>query len=123
MSQFYNETSHIYNTPGLAYRRIRLSFRRPEMASTPDSATPLRSGRFTFQRPVLLWPRLHLYPDYLELSGWRWLERYRRSIPFAHILQVDTTNGTLVLWLMDGRALRLSVADATGWREAIDAHL
>lgn len=93
------------------------------MASLSDSATPLRSGRFSFQRPTLIWPRLHLYPDRLELSGWRWFGRYRRPIPFRRILQVDTTNGALVVWLMDGQALRLSVEDAAGWREAVDARL
>jgi hypothetical protein len=93
------------------------------MASTSDPSASLRSGRFTFQRPVLLWPRLHLYADRLELTGWRWSGRYRQSIPLVHILQVDTTDGALVVWLMDGRALRLSVADPMGWREAIDAHL
>ena len=88
-----------------------------------SDATLLRTGRFSFQQPVLLRPRLRLYPDRLELTGWRWFERYRRPIPFGRILQVDTTDGTLVVWLTDGRALRLSVDDAAEWREAVDALL
>ena len=89
----------------------------------PDDASPLRTSRVSFQQPALWWPRLHLYPDRLELTGWRWFERYRRTLPVRDILQVDASDEVLVVWLSDGRALRLAVDDAARWREAVDAQL
>lgn len=93
------------------------------MAPTTTPSTPLLTSRFAFQRPVLLLPRLHLYPDRLELRGWHWFERYRRSIPLERILQVDTNDGALVVWLVEGQALRLQVEDADAWRDEIDEQL
>lgn len=88
-----------------------------------SDASPLRTSWFSFQKPTLFWRRLHLYPDRLELRGWRWFERYRRSIPFREILQVDVTDEALVVWLDDGTTLRLRVDDAFEWKTAVDAHL
>jgi hypothetical protein len=88
-----------------------------------SDASPVRSSAFSFERPVLLRPRLYLYTDRLELRGWRWLERYRRIISFREILQVDVADGTLVVWLDDGTTLRLCVDAAADWKTAVDARL
>lgn len=84
---------------------------------------PLRSERFSFDAPTLWRPRLRLYEDQVELSGWRWCGRYRREIPFHHILQVDVSGDVLILWLAQGSTLRLRVGDPTEWKDAIDVCL
>ena len=91
--------------------------------SVTSRSSPLRTSWFTFSVPALLRPRLHLYADRLELQGWRWLGRYRRSIPLRRILQVDTTDDRLLVWLVDGTTLRLCVNDASAWRDAVARRL
>jgi hypothetical protein len=88
-----------------------------------SQSAPLRTSWFTFSAPALLRPRLHLYADRLELQGWRWLGRYRRAIPLRRVLQVDATDGRLLVWLVDGTTLRLCVDDAPAWRDAVDGRL
>ena len=77
--------------------------------------------------PQSVHPRMR-YPvpkreDQVELGGWRWCGRYRREIPFHHILQVDVSGDVLVLWLAQGSTLRLRVGDPTEWKDAIDVCL
>ena len=81
----------------------------------------LLSGRFRFRNPSLLWARVRLYGDRLELSGWHTRGRYLRRIPLQHVLQVDAPDAdSLILWLSDGKTLRLRVREAPRWKRAIE---
>lgn len=82
------------------------------------------SGSFRFKNPALLYPRMRLYADRLELSGWQVSGRYVRRLSLQQILQADApTEETLLLWLADGEMLRLEVANALHWRDAIGGYL
>lgn len=84
----------------------------------------LRSGRFSFREPLLLFPRVRLRENELHLIGWGLRGRYQRSIPLVQVLRVDATRGgRLLLWLDNGETVRLWVDDASGWKKAIDACL
>ena len=79
------------------------------------------SGRFRFRNPALLWARVRLYPDRLELSGWQMRGRYFRRILLQQVLQSDaTTADSLLLWLSDGETVRLRVKEALRWKRAIE---
>lgn len=85
-----------------------------------DQTAPVRTSRFRFRDPLLLFTRLRLYPDRLELGGWHFLGRYRRAVALAHILQADAAGDDgLLLWLSDGEVLRLRVEGAPAWQAAI----
>lgn len=90
-----------------------------------DSPGPeLLSESFSFDRPSLLWARVRLYEDRLELTGWRLTGRYRQRILLRRILQADVPDeNCLLLWMADGRTLRLRVDDAEQWQEAIARRL
>ena len=78
------------------------------------------SGSFRFRYPALLHPRMRLYADRLELSGWQLSGRYVRRLSLQQVLQADApTEETLLIWLADGEMLRLEVTDARQWRDAI----
>ncbi len=64
------------------------------MSADPSNApsTALRTSRFSFREPALLFPRVRLYPGRLVLDGWHWHGRFCRQIPLGHILQVDVTS-------------------------------
>jgi hypothetical protein len=84
----------------------------------------LLSDSFSFARPRLLCARARLYEDRLELTGWRLWGRYCRRIPLRRVLHADVTDGNcLLLWMADGRTLRLRVDDARRWQKAIDRRL
>jgi hypothetical protein len=86
----------------------------------PRSDT-VRSGRFRFRNPALLWARLRLYEDRLELSGWHLKGHYVRRIRLQHVLQADALQAeALLLWLFDGQTLRLLVEEAPRWKRAIE---
>ena len=94
------------------------------MADTdpPDPALMLDS--FSFAHPMLLFARVRLYDDRLELTGWRLWEHYRHRIPLARILKVDAPSANeLLLWMADGRTLRLRLDEAQRWRRAIARRL
>lgn len=82
------------------------------------------SGSFRFKNPALVHPRIRLYTDRLELSGWQLSGRYLRRLVHHQILQADApTEETLLLWLADGEMIRLEVTDALRWRDAIGGFL
>ena len=88
-----------------------------------SSFTPkaLRTSRFSFREPLLLFPRVRLYRDHLTLEGWTWRARFRRRIQRRDILQADVTStGRLILWLHHGETIRLRVDDAAAWKTALD---
>lgn len=91
-------------------------------ADLPDRA--LLASSFSFARPTLLWARARLYEERLELTGWCLTGRYRRRILLHRILQADVPDeNCLLLWMADGRTLRLRVDDAEQWQEAIARRL
>ena len=78
------------------------------------------SGRFRFHNPSLLWARVRLYKDRLELSGWQMQGRYVRRIPLQQVLQADVLKAdSLLLWLSNGETVRLRVQGALRWKQAI----
>ena len=110
---------------------LPLRFRDSQLPTTPQRKTGMSprltspdavlSGRFRFRNPSLLWARVRLYPDRLELSGWHMQGRYVRRIPVRQILQADaTTFDSLLLWLSDGETIRLRVKEAFRWKQAIE---
>ena len=83
---------------------------------------PLLAGRFAFRDPSLWWARARLEAERLVLTGWTWRGRYRRHIPLDRVLHVDAkADDELVLWLIDGEALRLRVPQAPRWKTGIEA--
>lgn len=84
------------------------------------SDAALRTGRFRFRHPALLFARVRLYPDRLELTGWHLRGPYRRRIPLRQILQADAmSQDNLLLWLSDGETVRLHLGRAPQWQAAI----
>ena len=91
--------------------------------SSNASSKALRTSRFSFREPALLFPRVRLFPGRLVLDGWHWRGRFRRQITLAHILQVDVTStGRLILWLTSGETIRLRLDDAGAWKQAIERY-
>lgn len=81
----------------------------------------LRTGRFIFRDPTLFFARARLYPDRLELSGWRLRGRYHRAIPIKQVLQVDLlSDDSLAIWLSIGETVRLRIGQASRWKEEIE---
>lgn len=92
---------------------------RPAQNAVPHPS-PRHSSRFRFQAPALFFPRARLYDGAVELTGWRFLSRYRRRVSLEHLLRVDADEDRLVLWIDTGETLRLHVPDAGGWKESIE---
>lgn len=94
-------------------------------AHPPKSEEVLLVGRFAFQEPALWFPKVRLFADRLELTGWRLPGgRYRRRIPLHRILQVDADGPEcLLVWLADGRSLRLRLDEAPRWQRTIRRRL
>lgn len=82
---------------------------------------PLLESRFRFESPALLMPRVRLYDDRVDLSGWRLFGRFRRRVELSRVLRADSDGRRLVLWLDTGEVLRLRVPEARRWKAAIEA--
>lgn len=87
------------------------------LPSLPD--VPLLSTSFGLEDRWLLWSRLRLYPDRLELRGWAVLGRIRRRIPLQRVERTDHEDGRLLLGLKSGTQLRLAVEEAERWAEFV----
>jgi hypothetical protein len=75
-------------------------------------------GRFSLESTALVFARLRLNNDRLELSGWSWSGHFVRQIPRCQISQaLPLGSGKLFLWLSDGEMLRLRISD----RQVLDA--
>jgi hypothetical protein len=82
----------------------------------------IRKGRFAFQSPTLFFPRIRLYADRLELSGWRLKGRFHRVVPLRQALHIDTpSDRELLIWLSVGETLRLNIEQATRWKSEIES--
>jgi len=87
-----------------------------------DGNVSLRTASFALKDRWLLWSRMRLYTDRLELTGWYFWGRYHRSIPLVHVEEVEVTRHHLVLHLADESSLQVAV-DAPGqWASAIATH-
>lgn len=72
---------------------------------------------------MLIGARARLFEDRLELSGWKFFSHYRRTIPLDRIVHVDLKNKKeLVLWLVDGEAVRLRISDAEIWQRELSTN-
>ena len=77
--------------------------------------------RFSFSNPPLLFARVRLFAERLELTGWHMQGRYRRDILIQHILQIDALGtDSLVLWLSSGETVRIRIRRARQWKEAVE---
>ena len=99
--------------------RLCEAHRRP--GSLSPAAVPVLSARFSFEEPALWFARARLLDDAIELTGWRLTGRYQRRIPLHTIVEIDTpTSDCLLLWFTTGRTLRLYLAEAARWKQAIE---
>jgi hypothetical protein len=89
------------------------------LRSLPD--VPLGSTAFGLENRWLLWSRLRLYPDRLELRGWALLGRVRRRIRLGHVHRTDHEEGWLLLRLDGGEQVRLAVDEAEHWAELVSS--
>ena len=83
---------------------------------------PLRTAAFGLEDRWLFWPRARLYTDRLELTGWSLSGRYHRSLPLDRIGEVESIEGSLVLHLTDGSALRIEIDTPREWAAALRSH-
>jgi len=84
------------------------------------SDVPLLSAPFSLEDRWLLWSRLRLYPDRLELRGWTLTGRLRRHIRLERVERTDH-DGHLLLYLQRGERIRLGVAEARRWAEFVSS--
>lgn len=86
------------------------------------SKRALLTGWFNFATPALLFARLRLYQDRIELWGLHLRGYYRRALEMRQILQVDIdTDSVLVIWLVTGETIRLRVNRPSQWKNTIDS--
>lgn len=83
---------------------------------------PLRAASFTLEDRWLLWSRVRLYADRVELVGWSLTGRYHRVIPLEHIEEAKHADGDLVLRRAEGPPLRLQLEAPKRWATAIATH-
>lgn len=86
------------------------------------SDVPLRTAAFTLEDRQLFWAKARLYADRLELTGWSFSGRYRRSISLEQIKEAEPADGHLLLHLTTGSPLRLGMAAPKQWAVAIMTH-
>jgi len=89
------------------------------LLNLPD--VPLRSGTFDLEDRCLLWSRLKVYPDRLELVGWSLAGRYERGISLDRIDEADHEERRLRLALENGEEVALIVDEAARWANFIAA--
>jgi hypothetical protein len=85
----------------------------------PD--VPLRSDAYGLEDRWLLWSRVQLYPDRLELRGWSLVGRHSRDIALGQIEEAVHEEGRLRLALEEGEEVVLRVEEAERWARFIRA--
>lgn len=85
------------------------------------SDAPLLSAPFGLEDRWLLWSKLRLYPDRLELRGWTFTGRFRRHIRLERVTRTDHEDGHLLLYLQRGERIRLVVEEARRWAEFVSS--
>ena len=83
---------------------------------------PLRTAAFGLEDRWLFWPRVRLYTDRLELTGWYLWGRYYRSISLGRIGAVEPIEDGLILHLTDGSALRIEIDTPREWADALTTY-
>ena len=86
----------------------------------------VRRDSFHFTQPALLWGRLLLFEDRLELRGWSLRGRYRNVVALRDVEHVDVhpcgdehADDEVGLWCSGGGLLRLHLRDAIGWKQCV----
>ena len=70
----------------------------------------------------MFWPRVRLYTDRLELTGWALGGRYHRSISLDRIGEAEPVDEGLVLHLTDGSTLRIEMDSPRQWADALTTY-
>jgi hypothetical protein len=83
------------------------------------SDVPVRTAPFTLEDRWLLWSRVRLYADQVELVGWSPTGRYHRDIPLERIEEAEAIGEALVLKLAEEDAIRIRIDAAEQWASAI----
>jgi hypothetical protein len=92
------------------------------LLSTRSSEAPIRSAPVDLNRWDVLWPRLRLYVDRLEVTRWWGWRRVWRRLPLTHLEQVQAPSPTTLRLHPDDRdALTLQVDAAREWARLIRA--
>jgi hypothetical protein len=94
------------------------------MSSVPDDGV-LFATSFRYASRRFLRSEMKLLPDRLELSGWGWSGRHRRTLPLETVKAVQWWAGegaaNLGLILEDGARIELYVSAAGLWKHRIQA--
>lgn len=93
---------------------------RTVLLTLPD--IPLRTTSFSVEDRWLLWSRIDLYPDRLELLGWALDGRHHRRIPLEQIEETDYGNQRLLLDLTDDERVALRLEEPARWARFIQTH-
>jgi hypothetical protein len=91
------------------------------------ASSVVRETSFRYPDTWLVRPRIRLYGDRLELTGWRFTGRHRRVIELSEIASIKWWSGVnhaanLDLHLDDGEQLSLWVKGPGLWRFKITEH-
>ena len=92
------------------------------LVSPLSSDVPLRTAAFGPEARWPLWPRVRLYADRMELTGWGLGGRYHRSISLGRIGAVEPIEDGLILHLTDGSALRIEIDTLREWADALTTY-
>lgn len=83
-----------------------------------DTESPLLSSPCSILGQSLWRPYAHLYPDYIELTGWRWTGRTTRRIALTRIEHIRWWGGkrdvNFELTLHDGAFIALYLHQSAG---------
>jgi hypothetical protein len=94
----------------------------PDSSPTVPHETPILSAPFQPQDRWLLWPRIRLYVDRLELTQWWGWRSAWREVPLDRLARVEALGPeTLRIRPRDHEPLALEIEDARRWARVIRA--
>ena len=92
------------------------------LSSTSSAGVPIRVTHARPRQEALLWPRLRLFVDRVEVTRWWGWRRVWRRLPLAELKQVQApAPTTLRLKPADGPPLILNVEHPRRWARLIRA--
>ena len=96
--------------------------------SNRNGAPATLRARFQYADRRLLLARARLLADRVELDGWGWRGRHRRTVPLEELVRVDwiperSDGVNLGLHLRGGGALQLRIAGAGLWKYEIESRV
>ncbi|HET6568799.1 MAG TPA: hypothetical protein VFG50_12605 [Rhodothermales bacterium] len=104
--------------------RRKRSGRERGTVSRYSHKVALLSCRFRLVDRTIFRGLARLFGDRIELEGWTWTGRFRRSIALARIAEMNyhplDATGNLSLVIDEGTELNLVVEDAHRWRQAFE---